>query len=118
MHQIARSGLAALFAVATVTVVSAQTPPKSKATAPAPAPAPAAKGTETPKAPAGTKAAAPAPKAAADPLKDERVVATVNGKKVTRGEVLNYVMSQFRLVPGEEKELYDHGVNTVVNTKL
>ena len=105
MRQSVRWGLGALLLISLEPAARGQAPP-------APAPAPAGQ----PRA-AGAGAA---PRAVAPPRRDPRldeVLATANGDKITRGEVLNY-LGHLRIEPGQEKQLYKYAVDALVNTKL
>jgi len=80
--------------------------------------APAARA-QGPAPPAGQPRAAAAPKAAApgrNPKLDE-VLATVNGEKITRAEVFNFLGS-LEIKPGQEAQTYKYVIDTLVNTKL
>lgn len=94
----AMSGVAALFAAARA---EAQIPPATKTKAAAP--------------PAG-KTAAPV-QAPARPPGLNQVVATVNGEKVTKGEIIN-LLSRYQLPPDSEEQIYHDAVDTIINTKL
>src|SRR5690349_1753750 len=78
-------------------------------------------------APATKKAAAPAAKKAGNapatpPPRDPRIdqiLATVNGEKITRGEVVNLLNTQSQqIAPGSEEVLYQNAVDYLVRTKL
>ncbi len=65
---------------------------------------------------ADPKASAAAPKPAA-PARLDEVVATVNGEKVSKEDVLR-VLSNQEEIPGQQKAQYKYAVETLVNTKL
>ena len=76
-------------------------------------------GAQTPAAPAtAKKAAAPAPAPApARDLRLDQVLATANGDKVTRREVIEFLSPQ-PIEPGQEKAAYDFALNSLINTRL
>ena len=88
-------GLAALFAAARV---EAQIPPATKTK------------------PAAGKAAAPLQTPARPPGLDQ-VVATVNGEKVTKGDLIN-LLSRYQLPPDSEEQIYHDAVESIINTRL
>jgi peptidyl-prolyl cis-trans isomerase C len=92
------------MSIALATVAWAQTPPSGKATSPA---------AKKAAAPAASKDAPAVPKAS-----PEEVLATVNGEKITRGEVVDF-LSKYR-IPSTvtQEEAYSLAVNSLINTKL
>jgi parvulin-like peptidyl-prolyl isomerase len=107
-----RSGLVTLLAVGLVPLAGAraQAPP-AKAAAP-----PAAKGA----APPATKGAAPPAANAVVPTRPpnfDQVVATVNGDKITRGDVLVF-LSRYQIPPIGPEQIYRDAVESLVNTRL
>ncbi len=108
MFPIARTGLAlAALALATTAAPAQQTPAKKAAPAKAQAPAKGA-------APAKAQARPATP---AGGVNDGFVVATVNGKPITRGQVLPY-LSPYTFGPDQEAEVYDSAVNALVSVEL
>lgn len=102
MRAIARSGLLALSAAACAVA------PLGWARAQAPAAGKAAGGQGQPPA-----AAAPA----ARPAILNQVLATVNGEKVTRGELINF-LSRYQIPAGDEATAYHDAIETLINTRL
>lgn len=94
MPQLVRSGLVALMAVASASLVSAQQTTDS----PVPAPGPVA------------------PRVAPDGRADE-VVATVNGAPIPKAAALNY-LSHFSFPTGKEKQVYDEALDYLINVEL
>ena len=70
-------------------------------------------------APAQGKAAAPAPPkpTAAELAKRAEVLATVNGEKITRADLVQ-LLSQYPITPGSEKLAYTMGLDLLINTRL
>jgi len=101
MRAIARSGLLALSAAACAVA------PLGWARAQAPAAGKAAGGQGQP------PAAAPA----ARPAILNQVLATVNGEKITRGELINF-LSRYQIPAGDEATAYRDAVETLINTRL
>jgi peptidyl-prolyl cis-trans isomerase C len=101
MRQHVRSGLIASIVVGLAAVAEAQQPPSGKA------------GTGNPAGPA-TKAAAPR----RDPILDQ-VLGTVNGKPITREELIRF-FNATGVPPGEtsEEEIYKIGMENLVNHEL
>ncbi|HEX8202505.1 MAG TPA: peptidylprolyl isomerase [Isosphaeraceae bacterium] len=66
--------------------------------------------------PAGPNPAAAAPRTSPTGRPDE-VLATVNGAPITRAAVLAH-LSHFTFPPGKEKEVYDEGLDYLINVEL
>lgn len=108
MRQIVRSALAALTAVSGLALL----PDDVHAQQQQP------KGTATGKAATGKAAAPAAPKlTAAEVAKRAEVLATVNGEKITRGELLQ-LLGRYSIAPGTEKTAYTTGLDLLISTKL
>jgi peptidyl-prolyl cis-trans isomerase C len=110
MRQLVPLSMVALMAVAVATVAEAQAPAKKAAPAAAPAPAPAGKND-----PAAKKAAAPTPIAS-----PAEVLGTVNGEKITRGELIEWLSNYQSMIDPSlsEQQVYDTAMDRLVNTKL
>jgi peptidyl-prolyl cis-trans isomerase C len=93
MSSLARSGWAALIAVALAAGADAQ---------------------QT--TPAGPTTTTVAPRATPSGRPDQ-VVATVNGARITKADVLTY-LSHFTFPPGKEKEVYDEALDYLINVEL
>lgn len=65
----------------------------------------------------GKAAAAPAKPSAADQAKLNEVLATVNGDKITRGQLLQ-ILSNYPVGPGNEKTFYTTAMDMLVNARL
>lgn len=76
--------------------------------------APAAK--EAPPA-ASAPAPAPAPASRLSPAKLTEVLATINGEKITRGELLDF-LNRYEIPPENEEQIYSDAIETLVNMKL
>ena len=98
MRQFVRSGLIASVVAGLAAVAGAQAPSASK-----------------PAAPGGPAAKTAPPR---NPILDQ-VLATVNGEKITRGELIQ-IFNNTGIPPGAENErdVYRIGIDTVVNGKL
>lgn len=74
---------------------------------------------QVPKAAAAPAAgSAPAAKAAsARPANWNEPVATVNGEKITRGDVIDF-LSRYELPPADREQIYHDVVETLINTRL
>ncbi len=105
MHVSIHSRLAVLLAVGMAPLPSLC----AQATAPAARPASAAP------APASSTAAASAPTPA--PANLDQAVATVNGEKITKGDLLNF-LSRYQLPPIGPEQIYRDAINTLINTRL
>jgi parvulin-like peptidyl-prolyl isomerase len=103
-----RSGLLGFVVVAALPLAWARAQaPAAKKAAPAAA-SPAAKAAA---APAG--GAAPAPTTA----KFDQVIATVNGEKITRGDLVNF-LSRYQIPPLPPEQIYNDAVASIINTRL
>jgi peptidyl-prolyl cis-trans isomerase C len=108
MRQLVPISMVALTAVAFATVAEAQAPAKKAPPPAAPAQAPAGKSD-----PAAKKTAAPVQ--TPSPLD---VIATVNGEKITRGEVVEF-MGTYPIDPKlNEQQVYEVAVTALANAKL
>src|SRR5262249_25586252 len=77
--------------------------------------------------PVGARAQAPAPKAATPPpagaaprpamAKFDQVIATVNGEKITRGDLINF-LSRYQIPPLPREQTYNDAVASIINTRL
>src|SRR6478736_3059573 len=95
MRHLARFGLVALSAVALAATALAQAPPAGKAASPA------------------AKKADPARTAALS-----QALATVNGHKITRADVIEYLGHYQFPANLSEQQVYDTAINSLVNTEL
>lgn len=110
MQRAFRFGLAAALVAVLAPTAGAQAPATKKA-----GNAPAKKASDAPAKKAGATPAAPPPR---DPRIDQ-VLATVNGAKITRGEVVNLLNTQqAAIAPGSEEVAYQNAVDYLVRTKL
>lgn len=66
---------------------------------------------------ASAPAPAPAPASRVSPTKLTETLATVNGEKITRGELLDF-LSRYEIPPENEEQIYSDAMETLVNMKL
>jgi peptidyl-prolyl cis-trans isomerase C len=118
MQRAFRFGLAAALLAVLAPTAGAQAPATQKAAPPATRKAgetQVKKAGEAPAKKAGAQPATPPPR---DPRIDQ-VLATCNGEKITRGEVVNLLNTQSQqITPGSEEILYQNAVDYLVRTKL
>jgi parvulin-like peptidyl-prolyl isomerase len=69
--------------------------------------------------PAKAKAAAPAASAALPPAPPnlDQVVATINGDRITRGDLVNF-LSRYQIPSEDREQVYRDAVETLINTRL
>ena len=69
--------------------------------------------------PAKAKAAPPAASAAVPPAPPnlDQVVATINGDRITRGDLINF-LSRYPIPPVDREQVYRDAVETLINTRL
>ncbi len=69
--------------------------------------------------PAKAKAAPPAANAAVPPAPPnfDQIIATINGDRITRGDLINF-LSRYPIPPGDREQVYRDAVETLINTRL